>query len=190
MGFLDNIFGGNQAGGSGSSSRMVLTLLALLAWRAYQERGRASDGGAAPTNSPGPLGGGLGNILSSLFPSGTGAASGNVGDLLRGALGGVLGGTTAGTALNGGLNELIRQLQQNGHVDTAQSWIGSGPNRAITPNQLESALGRDTLESLAKQTNKPYNEVLSELSQSLPEAVDKMTPNGRLPTHDEAARWA
>jgi len=188
MGLLDNIFGGNQTGGSGGSSPMALALLALMAWRAYQGQGGASAGGGSPASPPGS-GGGLGNILSSLFPSGTGGGAGNIGDLLRGALGGALGGGAVGTALNGGLNELIRQLQQNGHGDTAQSWIGSGPNRTIAPNQLESALGRDTLESLAKQTNKPYNEVLSELSQSLPEAVDKMTPNGRLPTHEEAARW-
>ena len=181
MGLLDSLFGGNR--GSGSSP-MTLALLAFLAYRAYQSSGGASSAGAAPANPAGPLGG-LGSVLSTLFPGGAGAAAGGgLGDLLRGGLGGA----AAGTLVNGWLNELIRQFQQNGHGDTARSWVGNGPNREITPNELESALGRDNLEALAKQTDKPYMEVLSELSQGLPDAVDKMTPEGRVPTHEEAAK--
>lgn len=101
----------------------------------------------------------------------------------------MLGGAAAGTLLNGGLGDLMSRFQQNGYGDTAASWVGRGPNRAIGPAELEGAIGRDTLQSLADETGRSYDEVVSELSQSLPGAVDQLTPDGRLPTEDEASRW-
>ena len=161
--------------------------------------GRVGGPGRMPAgNDAGPLGGGggLGQILGDLLRGGPGArpaspgatAGGGLGDLLRGGLGGLLGGGAAGALLNGGLGDLIGRLQQSGHGDTASSWVGHGPNREIAPNELEDALGRDTLQSLSSETGKPYDEVLSELSQSLPDTVDQLTPEGRLPTEHETAR--
>ena len=221
MGLLDSLLGRNQARGGGGVSPMTLALLALLAYRTSQGKGRLADmlrqsggtsgtarspgqGGAVtapPTvpagNQAGPLGGGLGDILGNVFRGGAGAApagtgpgsGGGLGDLLRGGLGGLLGGAAAGTLLNGGLNDLIRRMQQNGYGDTANSWVGRGPNDEIAPQQLEDALGRDTLQSLSDETGRPCNEVLSELSESLPDTVDQLTPEGRLPTQQEAAQW-
>lgn len=220
MGLLDSILGGNQAGGRGGASPMTLALLALLAYRTYQGKGRLSDilrgGDAGATNDQsgrvagpgrmpagnraGPMGGGggLGQILGDLLGGGpnarqTGrggaATGGGLGDLLRGGLGGLLGGAAAGTLLNGGLGDLLGRMQQSGYGDAADSWIARGPNREISPGDLENALGRDTLQSLSDETGRPYNEVLSELSQSLPDTVDQLTPDGRLPSDEEAARW-
>ena len=51
--------------------------------------------------------------------------------------------------LSGGLNDLLKQFQQSGHGDAANSWVGTGPNRPISPNDLSSALGADQIQSLA-----------------------------------------
>ena len=105
-------------------------------------------------------------------------------------MGGLLGGAAAGALLNGGLGDLVRRFQQNGFGETADSWVGRGANRQIAPQELESAVGQDTLRTLSDETGRPYNEVLSELSESLPDTVDRLTPEGRLPTEDEARSWA
>lgn len=217
MGLLDTLTGGDQARGRGGVSPITLGLLALLAYRTYQGKGRladmlgrgAGDGGNAgpvgpegrvagpgrlPDGNPaGPLGGdggGLGGMLGDLLRGGAGRrASGGLGDVLRGGLGGLLGGATAGSVLNGGLGDLLGRLQQGGLGDAADSWVGRGQNRAIAPQDLESALGRDTLQSLADDSGRSYNDVLSELSQSLPDTVDALTPEGRMPTEEEAERW-
>ncbi len=83
----------------------------------------------------------------------------------------------------------MRRFQQNGYGDTANSWVGRGPNQEVTPDELEQALGRDTLQTLSAESGRPYNEVLSELSESLPDTVDQLTPEGRLPTQEEAQEW-
>src|SRR6266446_6366184 len=111
---------------------------------------------------------------------------GGLGDLLRGALGGVLGGAAAGTVLNGGLGGLLKQLQESGQGDNARSWIGSGPNKTISQGDLANALGSDALDELSEQTGMNRGDLLSGLSQHLPRFVDQLTPDGRLPTEEEA----
>ena len=223
MGLLDGIFGGGKSGGG--ASPITLGLLALLAYRTYQGKGRLADmlgrgepeadgatdrtldrtagPGRLPDGNPaGPIGGGegggLGNILGDLMRGGaggrpvgggTGASGGGLGDLLKGGLGGLLGGAAAGSVLNGGLKDLLGRLGQNGQAETADSWVGKGENRRIAPKDLEGALGRDTVQTLSEQSGRPYDEVLSELSESLPDTVDRLTPEGRAPTDDEASRW-
>jgi uncharacterized protein YidB (DUF937 family) len=113
-----------------------------------------------------------------------GGGGGGLGDIL----GGILGGAGAGTVLNGGLGDLLKQFEQNGQGDVARSWVGTGPNKAISPQDLESALGGDTLDAVAKQVGMGRGALLNGLSQNLPRFVDQLTPDGRLPTHEEAAR--
>ncbi len=105
---------------------------------------------------------------------------------MQGGLGGLLGGAAAGSVLSGGLNDLLKQFQQNGHSDTANSWVGSGPNKSISPNDLASALGADKIDALATQSGMSRDELLQGLSQYLPQVVDQLTPQGRLPTEQEA----
>jgi uncharacterized protein YidB (DUF937 family) len=184
MGLLDMLAGaGGQSRQRGGISPITLGLLALLAYRTYQGKGRLADmlGRTAPSGND--------DIMP---PGGRGAAplqpapgGGGLGDLLRGGLGGLLGGAAAGTLLNGGLGDLVRRFQQNGFGDTANSWVGRGPNREVTPDELESAVGRDTLQDLSQETGKSYDEILQELSRSLPNDVDQLTPEGRLPTAEE-----
>jgi len=113
---------------------------------------------------------------------------GGLKDLLGGGLGSLLAGGGAGSVLSGGLNDLLAQFQQSGHGDTAKSWVGTGPNRDISPNDLDSVLGADKIETLAMQSGMSRDELLQGLSQYLPRVVDQLTPNGRVPTEQEVSR--
>jgi len=79
-------------------------------------------------------------------------------------------------------------LKNSGQGRVAQSWVDRGPNEEIAPGDLRKALGGDELDALARQTGLSQDELLEGLSQNLPELVDQLTPNGRLPTEDEASR--
>ncbi len=179
MGLLDGLLGGDRSRSGGGVSPITLALLALLAYRTYQGKGRLAD--MLDRGEPGAASGsgGLGGLLSGL--GGSGSAGGG--------LGGLLGGAAAGGLLSGGLADLVGQFQQSGRGDVADSWVGRGQNREIAPQDLEDALGHDTLRSLSEQTGRSYQEVLSELSRSLPDTVDQLTPEGRLPSEEEASRW-
>src|SRR6478736_241587 len=145
-------------------------LLALLAIYAMKHLRRAD---APPTQPTGPAGG---NVRAGV-PGGQG-----------GTLGGVLGGAAAGTVLDGGLGGLLKQLQESGQGDAARSWVGSGQNKTISQGDLANALGSDTLDELSEQTGMNRGDLLSGLSQHLPRFVDQLTPDGRLPTDEEANR--
>ncbi len=91
--------------------------------------------------------------------------------------------------LLGGLGGLLEKLQHSGQGDVAKSWVGSGPNAPIPPGSLGSALGPSIIKTLAEKTGLSEQEVTAQLSQLLPGFVDKLTPQGRLPTHDEIAKF-
>ena len=114
-------------------------------------------------------------------------APGDEGSVL-GRLGGVLGGASAGGVLSGGLGELIDRFKQSGNSQAADSWVGRGTNQPLGPTQLEQAIGPEVLNTLSQHTGLSREELLSRLTRELPTAVDKFTPEGRLPTEEEAAR--
>jgi uncharacterized protein YidB (DUF937 family) len=144
-------------------------------------------------NAGAPSGGGLGDILGGMLgggssggrPGGTTPGGGGLADIL----GGMLGGGAAGSVLNGGLGQVINDMQRSGQGRTAQSWIGRGENEAIEPDDLGRALGADTIDQLSRDTGLGRDELLQGLSQNLPDFVDRLTPEGRLPTDEEASRW-
>ncbi len=107
---------------------------------------------------------------------------------LLGKLGGLFGGAGASSVLLGGLRDLVDRFKQNGHGPAADSWVSTGPNQQLRADQLEQAIGPEALNALLKQTGLSREELLSRLTRELPTAVDKLTPAGRLPTEDEAAR--
>ena len=194
--------------GGGGMSPIMMALLGLLAYKAFKGRGgqTAPSGGMGQTGRlppggttrAGGSGGDLGDILGGLFGgkpgsmptrTATGAnPGGSLSDLFPGGLGSVLGGAAAGSVLSGGLANIIKELQDSGHAGVARSWVGTGPNEDIAPKDLANALGGDTLNTLSKQSGLSTDELLAGLSQHLPDLVDQLTPNGRLPTHEEAAR--
>jgi uncharacterized protein YidB (DUF937 family) len=190
-----------STGSSGGMSPLVMALLGLLAYKAFKGSGSSSQ--PAPSYPPSTGGGSLGDILGgmlggrpSAMPSGTpsgvpssGAGTGGLGDILGslGGLGSLLGGNSAGTVLSGGLNNLVKQMQDNGYGKQAHSWVGSGGNEDIAPDDLAKALGRDTIDTLTQQTGMDRDELLEGLSHHLPNLVDHLTPDGRLPTEEEAS---
>jgi uncharacterized protein YidB (DUF937 family) len=84
-----------------------------------------------------------------------------------------------------GLGGLLNKLQQGGLGNEAKSWIGSGQNQPVSPGQLGSALGSNIIKLLAQKSGLSEEELTKQLSQILPGIVDKLTPNGRLPTAAE-----
>ena len=98
------------------------------------------------------------------------------------------GGTSDGGLL-GGLGSLIDKFRNGGHADTVNSWIGTGPNKPIAPGQLQQTLGNATLSNLAQQAGISEQDLLAQLSQALPAIIDKLTPNGRMPTPAEVSGY-
>ena len=195
MGLLD-VLNGMQNGPRGQSapsseqsssgmSPMTMALLGLLAWKAFKHltAGQPDAAPAPQQRSPLPPPTQV-NTGGNVLPGGLGG-SGGLSDLLKGGLGGLHAGGAAGTVLSGGLGDLLNQLQQGGHGDAANSWVGKGENKPIAPGDLANALGADQIESLSAQSGLSRDELLSGLSQYLPQVVDHLTPDGRLPTENE-----
>lgn len=96
--------------------------------------------------------------------------------------------TGSGGGLLSGLGGLLDRLQQGGLSHAANSWVGSGQNHPVSSNQLSSALGPDVIRTLAQRSGLSEEEVSQQLSQVLPHLVDRLTPNGRLPTAAELSQ--
>ena len=89
-----------------------------------------------------------------------------------------------------GLGGLLDKLQKGGLGDAANSWVGTGQNKPVAPGQLGSALGPDIIKTLAQRSGLSEEELTKQLSQILPGVVDKLTPQGRLPTLAELSDMA
>ena len=185
MGLLD-VLNGMQQGPRGPSkpgtdsgggmSPMTMAILALLAWKAVKHLG-GSQPGAQPAPAPAPSP----KTINAGMPGGGGGLS----DMLKGGLGGLLAGGAAGSVLSGGLGDLMKQLQNGGLGDAANSWVGNGQNKPISPGDLSSALGGDQIKALAAQAGLSPDDLLKGLSQYLPGVIDHLTPDGRLPDAKE-----
>ena len=154
--------------------------------------GRGAPGGGRG----GPGGGSLGDILGDILGGGRSPTSRIAGpqgdpfsDLLRGAGGGGLGGLLAGGAAGGVLGDLLKQFDQSGKGEAARSWVSGGQNVPVTPKDIETTFGSDIINQLAEQFGMNKTELLKGLSEVMPETIDKLTPDGRLPTEDEISRW-
>jgi uncharacterized protein YidB (DUF937 family) len=137
----------------------LAALLGLIAIAGYQNRDKIGEFvkglGTSDPNSP------LGGMLESARKS--------------------LGGSATDTDMNSGLGELVDRFRQTGQGATADSWVETGPNKPVNDTEIERALGPDLIDSLAKQTGLSRADLLSRLTSVLPDVVDKMTPQGRLP---------
>ncbi len=188
MGLLD-VLNGMQHGPRGPStpstqsgggmSPLTMAILGLLAYKAVKHLGSGSSA-TNPPQAPAP-GGNVGGAAG-------GGLAGSLGDVLKGGLGGLLASGAAGSIISGGLGDLLKQLQQGGHGETANSWVGQGPNKSISPNDLANALGADQINHLMAQSGLSREELLNGLAQHLPAVVDHLTPDGRLPTEGEVAK--
>jgi uncharacterized protein YidB (DUF937 family) len=106
--------------------------------------------------------------------------------MFDGLLGGAVGAEMA-TVVNGliekhgGIQGIVAQLEQQGLGGTVRSWVGTGANQAITPDQIHQAFGSDVVKELAAKVGLSPDVLAAKLSQVLPTAIDKLTPAGAVP---------
>ncbi len=84
----------------------------------------------------------------------------------------------------GGLNGLISQFASKGLGDVVGSWVSTGKNLPISPDQLQGVLGNDAVKNIASKLGMDTKSVTSQLSNLLPQVVDKLTPDGKVPEGD------
>ena len=118
----------------------------------------------------------MSDILGSILGS---ALRGLAGQGGSGALPDILSQVLGKTDL-GSVGGLLQQLQQSGLGAQVASWLGNGHNLPVSVDQLKSALGDQQLRQLATQLGLPVDQLLGELSQHLPGAIDHMSPHGTL----------
>lgn len=102
---------------------------------------------------------------------------GNKKDDLMSTVMGLLGG-------QGGLQNLIGQFDSKGLGDVVGSWVGTGKNLPVSGDQLQNVLGKDTIGSLASKLGIDSGALTSQLTKLLPNVVDKLTPEGKVPEGD------
>lgn len=159
----------------GKSTPSLLALLGLVAVAGYQNREKlsgllhsAQGQSGGPTPGPGGAGAeGRGGVLSDLASAFSAGASG-------------------GGGIAGGLGELVEQFRSAGKGHAAESWVSTEANHGLEPDELEQVIGSDTIDELAAKTGLTRSEILSRLSVALPDTVNRLTPQGRLPSEDEA----
>ena len=90
--------------------------------------------------------------------------------------------------LSGGLGGLLKQLQDNGQGQVANSWVGKGPNQEIAEGDLAKSIGADDIDALIQHTGLSRSALLDGLRRELPGVIDELTPDGRMPTGDEISQ--
>jgi uncharacterized protein YidB (DUF937 family) len=86
----------------------------------------------------------------------------------------------SGSGKSGGVADKIDQLRKGGLGEQTKSWVGSGPNKSVTPEELKSAIDMNDLRKIAQKAGMSEDEMLQALASHLPEVVDKATPNGSM----------
>jgi uncharacterized protein YidB (DUF937 family) len=180
MGLLDVLNGmqngprGEPVPGKGGMSKTTMALLAFLAYKAYK---------SITSSQPAPAG--VPSRYPQDDPGGYDREPGGLAGVLRTILGG---GSMPGPVLRRGLDNTVRDLEHGGQRDIARSWVSRGPNQPITPEKLGSALGEEAIRDLMEHTGMEREELLEVLSEHLPRVIDHLSPEGRLPTDEEAQR--
>ena len=118
----------------------------------------------------------LDSVIGALGQGGLGGGGGGQADLLR-----VVVGMLGNDAPGGGLGGLISKFQQGGLGDVVASWVGTGQNLPISPDQLHQALGSDTIANIAQQLGLSHGDAAGQLAQMLPQVIDHLTPHGQVP---------
>ena len=106
--------------------------------------------------------------------------------MLDGLLGGIVGAGMVSVVnsimeKHGGLQGVVSEFERNGLGATVKSWVGTGPNQPISPEEVHKALGPDLLKQLSEKSGLSVQDLAQKLSQILPQAVDKLTPDGAIP---------
>lgn len=144
----------------GTTSPLTTAILGLLAWKGVKPDAEGRNNGL-----PGSLFGG-----DTAKPS-DGTTRGFVGALLT-----------------GGMMDLVRQFQAAGKGPAVESWIGTGENKTLSPEDLSKVLSDDQIAFLTERTGLGRDELLKGLSEKLPQTINDLTPEGRVPTREEFGR--
>lgn len=114
-----------------------------------------------------------------------GKLTGNQSSLLQTILNSVMSGSATGSGSGGGgagaLGALVEQFQKAGLGDVVSSWIGTGANKEITPEQIQQGLGQEKIKEIAEQAGCSGEEASTGLAALLPDLIDKLTPQGSIP---------
>ena len=152
----------------------LLALLGLVAVAGYQNRDKLRDmigdaqrgGSGRPDDQSRAAGsGGLLDEIGQLFGSGD-----------------------SGRNLSEGLGSLVDRFRNAGQGAKADSWVSTDANRELQPDELATAIGDDTIAELSRKTGLSRAELVKRLTAALPETVNRLTPDGRLPSETEAQR--
>ncbi len=120
--------------------------------------------------------------------------------ILDNILGSVLGGggtqnnlvnalmSMVGNQQSGGLAGLVQQFSGKGLGDIINSWVSTGKNLPITPQQVQQGLGKDVISELASKLGLSADAVSEHLSELLPQVVDKLTPDGKVSQENIASK--
>jgi uncharacterized protein YidB (DUF937 family) len=139
---------------------------------------------------------GLDDILGGLMGGkGGSGGSGGLDDMLGGLLGGRGGGgggtmgalmpVLAGLLASGGLSKIMGGLKANGLSAQADSWVGTGANEPVSGKDIEQAAGKEEIQKVAQQLGISESQAADALAQALPEVVDKVSPEGKLPPEQD-----
>jgi len=106
--------------------------------------------------------------------------------MLDGLLGGIVGAGMVSVVndileKHGGVQGVVSEFEQNGLGATVKSWVGTGPNQPISADDVHKVLGPDLLQQLSEKSGLSVQDLAQRLSHVLPQAVDKLTPNGAVP---------
>lgn len=180
MGFLDSVLGsalghsrqaqagaGQAPASGGAAAALLPVVLAMLAGQQGSSRN-----------------GGQGGMLGGLLGGNAGSGSGGLGSLI----GGLLGGSSNSAGGAGGLGSLLEKFSQAGLGEQVKSWVGTGENLPVSPDAIGQVFGRDAIAKIAQQAGLSQEETSSGLSQVLPEVVDRLTPEGKLPDFAQLAQ--
>ncbi|NGO75642.1 DUF937 domain-containing protein [Streptomyces sp. YC504] len=124
----------------------------------------------------------LGSLLGGLLGGGQGGSSGGGGNILAQLLQSFLGGGGSGGGGNNPLSGLLEGLNKAGLSEQADSWVGTGDNKPVTGEQVQQALPTDTLHEVAEKNGITEEQAANEIAAQLPQAVDKLTPQGQVPS--------
>ena len=103
--------------------------------------------------------------------------------LLDGLMGGVVGGEMVSLVngfieKHGGVSGIVTSMEQQGLGSTVKSWVGAGPNQPISADQVHKVFGADAISGMAAKFGLNSQDLAAKIAQILPQAVDKLTPNG------------
>ena len=155
--------------------------------------------GGTPSQEPGhgrrpgqqgAAGGGMSSVMMALLPvvlsmlASRGGARGQTG----GGLGDILGQVLGGGAGQGGLGGLLEQMQRAGLEQQARSWVSTGPNLPLPTDQVGQIFGHEGVDAIARHAGLTPEETSDGLAELLPEVVDHLTPEGRVPDLDQLRR--